>query len=1383
MVLITSVCYSQSRQFQHITSEDGISQSEVYTFLKDSQGYMWFGTVDGLNQYDGYTITTFNSNNSNHNSIPNNTIRSLDEDRFKRIWIGTDDGLCFYDMKSEQIFRCSLPGYENVRLSINKVLVNGDQLFIGTNMGLLVMNLSDQEEELLGESVHLLAVNGKEGVYDVVDCIRDHNENIWVAGSSHLYRLGQDEGKLILEEEIRLNEWLKNTRKLTEDLHGNLWIVSYDNGFIRYEPKSKEVKQFLHSSSNSPIHTNKISSVVIDNSGNLWVGSHNQGILFLDHTRLNDDNPEFDIIKHNPFDDRSLNSNLVYSLYVSNDNLIWIGTIGAGINIFDPNRASFDYYNLQNDQEKSTDLANFVRAVYSTSEDDIWIGTHNDGLLELTRNKQARIKQLGFNNQSVFHIAGVDAENTLVCTELGISVVKKTYNSLQVISTLNLGPSFYVSPIYNDICWVATLYGVYKCKYSNGKLIQLDHFSTDSSPSLSLNNCRVLFFSKQTKQLFVGTEGGGLNVLDLDENQNPIRSHVYQKSQTENSLSNNYIRSLIQSKNGDIWVGTYEGLNQFSFAKSLDNTGFKVYTTNDGLPNNTVQSLIEDNQGQLWIGTNKGLCKFDPEKNLFSYYSVNDGIQSSEFSEHAVFKKEDGEIIIGGINGINTFYPDKIKIHEFKPNTTLTNFYLFNKEIVVNKKTDNNKKGPLKKSISITDTIFLAPNQNSFGFDFSALVYNSPDKINYAYKLDGFDQDWSITPANNRKVNYTNLGYGDYAFNVKASNNEGVWENTPAYLFVSIKTPFYLTIWAYLLYGLLLASGLFFFTNYSILKYTTKEKILLDNKHNQKMRELEELRTRFFINTSHELRTPLTLISSPVQQLLRENDNLSPSVKKDLKLVERNTNKLKELVNNIMDLSKLESNKLELFEDKILIVSFLNRVVNNYDSLASHLGIKYDHSIDLDKDTVALIDAGKLEKIINNLLSNAIKHTPSGGEVTLNASLINEELIVKVIDTGKGISNEDQLHIFNRYYQTNQAHSDLQGGTGIGLALVKELTHLLNGTIEVESTLGEGSIFTLVLPFQSVSDVVNDDQIQILNSEEEIDELEYLHATPVNAFEKKHTVLIVEDNRDMQQFINRLLSNRYHTKLANHGKDALDVLSKETIHLVVSDVMMPEMDGYSLLEEVKNNKELRKIPFIILTALNNEDHRLKALTLGVDDYLGKPFLPEELLARTHNLLERYEERISFKIDEPSQQKEVTQQKVSSQQKEVTQEKEVTNIFEEEHKNTLTQAKSEAEKDWVQKVETIMREELENPDFNISDLAGQLFLSDRQFQRRMKQLTGLTPKKFQIEVALQTARELLERGAYGSVKAISFSVGMSNVWRFSQLYEARFGKKPSTYFEL
>lgn len=540
-----------------------------------------------------------------------------------------------------------------------------------------------------------------------------------------------------------------------------------------------------------------------------------------------------------------------------------------------------------------------------------------------------------------------------------------------------------------------------------------------------------------------------------------------------------------------------------------------------------------------------------------------------------------------------------------------------------------------------------------------------------------------------------------------------------------------------------------------------KNEVLHEQK--AKLEHLDHIKSQFFANISHELRTPLTLISSPIQRILQEEKSrLAPKLIQQLGMMERNTKQLKGLVNDIMDLSKLESDKVELHEQEVGVVPFLNRTYANFDSLAKHLSIQYQLTHHLPATLYLKFDPAKVEKVINNLLSNAIKHTPSGGQINVVAAQQASFLQIQVTDTGKGIAAEDLPYIFDRFYQSKQVHTSFQGGTGIGLALAKELSLLMKGQLGVESSLGEGSTFTFCIPYQEVATTHLNIEEDLTNDVVEEISLAHLEvgATRLN---KHYKVLIVEDHPDMQAFIRDLLDGQYYTCVANHGKDALTILERESIDLIVSDVMMPEMDGYTLLERLKANERFANIPVVMLTALDEESNKLQALTLGVDDYLTKPFSPEELLARVHNLLLRYEARQSAKKDVFEKVNAPSLPAFEVGSRKVAEEEETPEIA------------------WLKEVETTIRKELENEHFHLSDLADQLHMSERQFQRRMKKLTGLSPKKYQIEVALQQGRALLETRSYGNVSAVAYSIGMSNVSRFSRMYEARFGKKPIEYF--
>jgi signal transduction histidine kinase/DNA-binding response OmpR family regulator len=528
---------------------------------------------------------------------------------------------------------------------------------------------------------------------------------------------------------------------------------------------------------------------------------------------------------------------------------------------------------------------------------------------------------------------------------------------------------------------------------------------------------------------------------------------------------------------------------------------------------------------------------------------------------------------------------------------------------------------------------------------------------------------------------------------------------------------------------------------------------------------LDHTKSRFFTNISHELRTPLTLISSPLQSLLKNTkEQFLPSTKETLHLMYRNTETLKGLVNDILDISKLESDKMELQEEEVAIKSLLKHVAANFDTLASHQGIRYEQDLHEIPDVTVLLDAGKAEKILNNLLSNAIKNTPSGGEVVMIARVEGRFLQVQVKDTGRGIDPKDLPFIFERFYQSTQPGAPLQGGTGIGLALAKEFCKFIGGSITVASELHKGSIFTVKLPYRVIENPVEVPEAELFSDEN--GSVKAL-LTSKTTSGKQHKILIVEDHPDMQAYVNSLINADHITLLASNGKEALKVLEQETVDLIITDVMMPEMDGYSLLLKLKESEKYHHIPVIMLTALGDTAHKLQALTIGVDDYLTKPFSPQELLVRVQNLLEHYESRLQWKT--------------AAAEEEEFEPEAVAPVPGDSLEDDIFSVSHQLKNKWLKKVAYKIATNLENEEFRLTELADEFNLSYRQFLRRIKTLTGLSLKQYQQEIALQKARELLEKGKYGNASAVACSVGMNNVTRFSRLYEARFGKKPNEYF--
>lgn len=1355
ILAFNSFCFSQSKQFQHITSAEGISQSEIYSFLEDSQGYLWFGTVDGLNKYDGYKITTFNTDKNSANSITNNTIRCLAEDQMGRIWIGTDDGLSLYDSELEKIYQINLTGFNDKLLTINSILIKENKLYLGTSMGLLFLNIDTNSLEQIAKDAHPVELSNDSKVFNVVATELGHDGNIWFTTSNNLFRVSQEGENPIPIGVLELQNQLSGIRNLKEDSHGNLWLVSHNNGFLRFNTKTKEIKHFKKNPLNKTLVSDRTSDVAVDKDGNLWIGTRDKGLLFLEEEYLDDENPSFEIIQNAPLDNRSLNSNLIYSLYISKNNLLWIGTIASGINMYDPYRKPFYHYNIQSATNQTLYSTNFVRAVYADPLNNIWMGTHNNGLYILNREKDQKSMKTGFDSESIFHISEANKGNLIVCTGQGVSLVKKVNNTLKILSTLPIGATFFATKGKGNIIWVAALDGIKKCKIINQKLEIEQEYSTNSKPQISFNNSRVIVFNKETNELFVGTEGGGLNIVHLNENDNADTTKIYKKSDAANSLSNNYIRSIIMDSNSDIWIGTYEGLNKMYVDPVSGQVLFKTYTKEDGLPNNTIQSIVEDNQKKLWIGTNQGLSKFDPTTETFTHYTSNDGVQSNEFSEHTVFKKRDGEIIIGGIDGINTFYPQKIKSSEFKPNTTITDFYLFNKQVVVAEEEET----PLKKSVSLTDSIFLQPNQTSLGFEFSAMIYNAPEKIKYAYLLEGFDTEWNYSDAKNRRANYTNLSYGDYAFKVKATNNDGVWEDQPKSVFISIETPFYYTTLAFVIYGLLALFTLIFFTNYTAIRSTTKKKILLENQLNKKVRELEEFRSRFFINISHDLRTPLTLISSPLEIVLK-NKSLKPEVQNYLNIVQRNVKKLKDMTEELLDVRKIETIKQSPNKRNLDIVSFLKSEVSLFEHSIKEKGL--DLQITSDEESMMLsFDSDMISKVIFNVVSNALKHTEEG-EVIVDISKVSNKSVAKlknakhenyvriqIKDSGKGIDSSDLDMIFDRFFQGKEQSSK---GYGIGLSHSKDLVEAHDGVIDVESKKGLGTTFKVFIP-NIQTKASNTDEKPLVLMDQDVDNNAIVQLTNVEydniSIIKSGKVLLIEDNVDLRNFIGTELSKTYQVLEAADGENGLEMANTHFPDLIISDVMMPKMDGIEFCKQLKSNIKTSHIPVILLTAKVNKESKYEGIEIGADDYISKPFEMDYLFLRIKNLLQnRARLRNLFKVNASLEPASVT----------------VTSIDE----KFLATLLSEIEKG------------IPDSEFTINALEQELGMSHSSFYNKIKSLTGQSAKELVFNMRMKRAKQILEDTTNIRISEVAFMVGFSDPKYFSKCFKEYYKKSPSDF---
>ena len=871
----------------------------------------------------------------------------------------------------------------------------------------------------------------------------------------------------------------------------------------------------------------------------------------------------------------------------------------------------------------------------------------------------------------------------------------------------------------------------------------------------ALSEQAIHAFHENEKGIWLASSHG---IYRMNKNYQVVERWHRGAKQQEKRLPFNHILHFHEDEQGVFWLASKgNGLIKWDPETGI----YEEFTTKKGMPHNTLYAVYEDDYGYLWMSSDYGIIRFNKANNEIQVFTEKDGLLHNEFNATSHFQATDGTLYFGGLKGITIFHPkDFLTAPEHIPALCINSLEIENKDA-----TSRNVLPQILKG----ETLTIQPSDLGFSVKFSLLEFLQPKKVIYSYKIEGIDSDWTVIKDPTIKVR--KLPYRKYTLLLKAQTSSGIWTESIKIPIHFVK-PLYLETW-FIVTGIVIMMVLLFLglrlrtRNLKRAKRKLEEIIeertakiesdkALITQQAQDLKKLDEAKSRFFANVSHELRTPLTLIAGPITQLLHEDATISKDdLDPQLSLILNNTDKLKSLVDDILNLSKLSANRLPVEAQDISVIVFVSRIVQNFSTLAQKLQIQYILNTEHVAQEWIRVDSGKVEKVIANLVSNALKFTQAQGKVTVAVSTTIEELTVQVADTGKGIDVAHLDRLFDRFYQVGQTEDTFQSGTGIGLSLAKELAVLLGGDIQVESILGHGSVFTFkvpIVPAKASEDVLEEDEDVLI-------EEAFILQSPVNSTDV-NTILIVEDNLEMQQFLRQLLQKEYRIFQAYHGKEALEILANESIHLVISDLMMPEMDGFELLKQVRKSDAWSSLPFIMLTALDDDDSKLTALTLGVDDYLAKPFLPPELFARVRNLIDRYW---------------IRQQVIKEE-----------NIDLEELPASihLASAISGQELEWIEQVKAIILAELENKTFRLEDVAAQMSLGMRQFYRKVKKITGLSPKEYHREVALQEARKMLESKKYTTVKAVAQSVGFSqNASRFSQYYLKRFGKKPSEYLNL
>lgn len=1349
LLLLSVWAFAQSDRynFSRLDMHAGLSNNQVKAILKDPDGFLWFGTMSGLNRYDRYSCRVFRKKHNDSSSLKDNNVISLYELPDRKMWVSTRGGACIYNPDTEKFDANDLNYLHLLGLPPGTIatIIKGDSgryWFLYNDLGLYLYSATDKKIKPFRQQ-H--ALHPSERITSVKET---KDGKLWlVYQNGFLQEYDITLGKVIfsstaLQEQHKGN----NPNSLFIDSDGDIWIWCYTYGVFLFHPQDNTIRQFNKNSFSSRLSSEVVSQVVQDNNGLIWIGTDHGGITLIDKKN----NFRTSYLLNDPKDSKSLSHNSITTLYKDDDGIIWLGAYKQGVNYFNSNIVQFPYYHDQGLNTKSLQYDDVNRFVEDRLG-NIWIGTNGGGLIYFDRK----------NNTFKQYLHDTNNKNSL---------------SANVVVSLWLD--------HKDILWIGTYLG--GLDSFDGK--KFTHYRHDDQDSLSLSDDRVWeIMEDREHNLWIGTLGGSLNrfnrktnkfdhyksragfslfdyifailqdnkgnlwigsndgVAVLDKNKStPV---FYKHTNNKNSLSNDVVSCILEDSKGRIWLGTPEGLNLFN-EQTKD---FQIFTTADGLPDNVILSILEDNHQTLWFSTPNGLCNAIPKQNgnglTFSIisYDESNNLQNREFNDNAALKTRAGELIFGGPFGFNIINPDKIKRPAYHPKIVFTSLLVLNKSVVPGELV--NKRILLPQSLSKLQHIDLKYKENVFSIEFASLDFGGNTYDKYAYMLEGFNSDWFYTDGNQRKATYTNLNPGNYVFKVKVLNRDGSWSGVKT-LQINIEPPFWKSPIAYIIY-VLIAAGLFLLARRITLdRIHMRFEVQQQRRETERAHALEQLKTKFFTNVSHEFRTPLTLIIAPLDKIIKHTTDEEQV--RQLNLVQRNAKRLLNLVNQLLDFRKMEVQEIKLHPSIGDIVRFCEDISQSFMDIAEKKKIQFSFSSDIDSLEI-YFDKDKIEKILFNLLSNAFKYTYDNGVVSVNLIYhppVNNEgdgtLAIEVKDTGIGIPASQHEKIFERFFQTEVPESMVNQGTGIGLAITKEFVKLHNGIITVKSEPDHGSCFTVSLPAKRIYE----SSARTVTTPLPAENAEQIIFEESKKGDKKKTILIVEDNEDLRFYLKDNLKGEYHIEEATNGKEGWEKIKLLNPDLVVSDIMMPLMDGIELARKIKTETPTAHIPIILLTAMGSEEKQLEGLKTGVNDYITKPFTFEILASRINNLL--------------AQQKVLQkrfQKQIDVNPGEVT----ITPVDEKFLKQAL---------DAVEK-------QIDNPDFSVEDLSREMCMSRVTLYRKIVSLTGRSPLEFIRSIRLKRAVQLLNKSGM-SIAEIAYEVGFNDPKIFSKFFKEEFNVLPSQY---
>lgn len=1375
-------------RFKSFSTQEGLSQSSVLSITQDAQGFIWMGTKDGLNRLDGYSFRTFKNELGNPNSLSNNEIIFLSGDTLGNLFIGTrGGGLNKYLKKENRFIR-----YNNLDTpdgTVTSVLQSPDgTIWVGTSQGLFhgVPDAANEHSysfsNFSSKSVFLDARGNllpyERSIYSVVTIKQLDNFHYLVGTETGLFLFNPIDLTFTLVDLAHLN--IAKINSITWDHQKQLYVATSE-GLVKLEFSGTNVisKYFFNNSDPlwAALKVSWVESLICDQEGNLWIGTRGAGVVIIDKegnfTEYNNDNA---------FSNK-LGDNIINALMIDHSGVLWLGTESKGAVTLDLNRKKFNH--LENNSETGRNLTSNLVTAITGRDNVVWVGTAYNGLnyLEFYDDKTILTN----------HIPQIPYDDGRTSSEI-ISLLLDDRSTLWIGTASNnlvsyrkdRGFNYYFTggfpfALHQDRAgdiWVGTWgkgLGIIK-----GGSKEITLFANQPTDSRTLSGNVILsIFDDQQGHLWVGTKGRGLNFIPLEKIKQGYNNFILFEHNGENSILHNDVYCIFQDSEGLIWIGTGGGLNRLDLYSNPDNlvelqkgrAKFEAFTEADGLPANLIYGIREDANGNLWISTTKGLSKYNKKEKRFKNYNANDGLQSNEFHSNAFYAAPDSQLFFGGVNGLTFFNPKEITSNNHPTEIVISALKVSNIPVMPNEKIKG--KVILKDDISRAKKFTLSHKHKEFSLEFTALHFANLEGVKYAYRLLGFNDEWRYLNGTEHAVTYTNLWEGDYIFQIKATNSDGVWNENPHEIKIEVLPPYWRNIWFYGIYLFLIIVGLLLFRRYTLIGVAEKNKLLIEHIERTNLLENTEAKMRFFTNISHEIRTPLTLISNPLEEVI-SGGKIDEKSRTNLKLVSKNVDRLLNLTNQLLQLRRIDKGGIEPQFARVKVGSFLKEIISFFLQKALNKEITLSYHSDVDDDETFWIDTELLTTAIYNVISNAYKFTPTKGQITIRLYKKMPEsrkidrwkkknqhddtswYCIEIADTGPGISSDELQNIFHRFYQSKNLSKGESAGSGIGLSIVKEYMDLLKGRVEVRSKLGDGAVFTLYLPVGNLH--IKEDQFAPGHSTDHDHEvLTAFNNNEVSVLKEtaeptgdRPSILIVEDDKELNEYLANSLSETYHVFTAFDGKKGCEKAIELLPQLIISDVMMPEINGLELCEKLKNNEQTRHIPIILLTAKAADESKIEGYKSGADLYVSKPFKIEVLKSQIDQLLTTRKVLL-----------EVFSKQIFLKPRDI--------------------AISSADEKFLTRMNEVIDENLSEADFDVTAMVEKMNLSHSTVLKKVKALTNMSLVEFVKIHRLKRAAQILEKEHF-QIAEVAYLVGFSDPKYFSKCFSKEFGKTPSEYVQ-